>query len=97
MFKKLRLVPYSLLIGNNYILGLIWGNDSIYLFNSHGKDENSNVSSSGTAALIKVDTLHSLKNYIKSIYYNVYPLILYFQMQFIKVDCTVNAKTTIKC
>ena len=27
----------SLLIVNNYILGLIWGNDSIYLFDSHSK------------------------------------------------------------
>ena len=34
-----------LLIVNNYILGLIWGNDSIYLFDSHSKDENDNVSS----------------------------------------------------
>ena len=28
----------ALLIVNNYILGLIWGNDSIYLFDSHSKD-----------------------------------------------------------
>ena len=90
------LVPY-LLIVSNYILGLIWGNDSVYLFDSHSKDENGNVSSSGTAVLFKFDTLLSLKNYIRSVYYNAYPLTLYFQMQFIKVDCTVNARTAIKC
>ena len=87
----------ALLIVNNYILGLIWGNDSIYLFHSHSKDENGNVSSFGTAVLIKFDTLHSLENYIRSVYYNAYALTLYFQMQFIQVDCTVNARTAIKC
>ena len=87
----------ALLIVNNYILGLIWGNDSIYLFDSHSKDENGDVSSFGTAVLIKFDTLRSSKNYIRSVYYNAYPLTLYFQMQFIKVDCTVNARTAIKC
>ena len=29
----------ALLIVNNYILGLIWRNDSIYLFDSHSKDK----------------------------------------------------------
>ena len=53
----------ALLIVNNYILGLIWGNGSIYLFDS-SKDENGNVSSSGTEVLIKFDTYHSLENYI---------------------------------
>ena len=36
----------ALLIVNNYILGLIWGNDSIYLFDSHNKDQNGNLLSS---------------------------------------------------
>ena len=63
----------ALLIINNYILGLIWGNDSIYLFDSHSKDEHDNLSSSGTAVLLKFDTLYSLENYIRSVYYNAYP------------------------
>ena len=58
----------ALLIVNNYILGLIWGNDSIYLFNSHSKDENRNLSSFGTAVLLKFDTLYSLENSIQSVY-----------------------------
>ena len=37
----------TLLIVNNYILDLIWGNDSIYQFDSHIKDENANFWSSG--------------------------------------------------
>ena len=87
----------TLLIVNNYILGLIWGNDSIYLFDSHSKDVNGNVSSSGSAVLLKFDTLHSLENDIRSVYFNAYPLTLCFQMQFIKVDCTFNARSAIKC
>ena len=54
----------GLLIVNNYILGLIWGNDSIYLFDSPSKDENGHASSPGTAVLIKFYILHSLENYI---------------------------------
>ena len=38
-----------------------------------------------------------MKNYIRSVYYNAYPVTLYFQMQFIKVEWTINAKTAIKC
>ena len=79
-----------LLVINNNILGLIWGNYSIYLFDSHSTDEN--VSSCGRAVLLKFDTLH----YLRSVYYNVYPLILYFQMKFIKVHCTVNSRSAIK-
>ena len=60
----------ALLNVNNYILGLIWGNDSIYLFDSHSKDENGNLPSCGTAVLLKFDTLHSLGNHIKSVYAN---------------------------
>ena len=33
--------PGTLLFVNNYVSGLIWGNDSTgYLFDSHSKDEN---------------------------------------------------------
>ena len=52
----------ALLIVNNYVLSLIWGNNStIYLFDSHSKDENENLSSSATAVLLKFDTLYSLE------------------------------------
>ena len=46
----------ALLIVNNYILGQIWGNDSIYLFDPHSKGQYGNISSSGTAVLLKFDT-----------------------------------------
>ena len=40
----------ALLVVDDHILALIWGTDSIYLFDSHSKDENNNLSSSGTAS-----------------------------------------------
>ena len=68
----------ALVIVNKYILGLIWGNDSTYLFDSLSKDENGNLSSFGTAVLLKFDTLYSLENYVRSNYYYTFPLTLYF-------------------
>ena len=50
----------ALLIVNNCILGLIWRIDSIYLFDLHSKDENGNLSSTGTSVLLDFDILHSL-------------------------------------
>lgn len=51
----------ALLIVSNYILGLIWGNVSArYVFDSYGKDENGNLSSSSTAVLLEIDILYSL-------------------------------------
>ena len=70
----------ALLIVNNYILGLIWGNYSIYLLDSHSKNENDNLSISGTAVLLKFDSLYSLENYVRLVYYNAYPQTLYFQV-----------------
>ena len=67
----------SLFIVNNYIIGIIEENDSKYLFNSHSNNENDNVSSFG-AAVLKFDTLYSLDNYIRSVYYNAYQLPLFF-------------------
>ena len=37
------------------------------MFDLQSKDENSNLSSSGTAVLLKFDTLHTLENYIISL------------------------------
>ena len=42
-----QIVTSALLILKNYILGLIQGSDSRYLFDSHGNDKNGNLSSSG--------------------------------------------------
>ena len=46
----------SLLTVNNYILGLIRGTDCTHLFDFLTKDEYGNLSSSGTAVLLKFDS-----------------------------------------
>ena len=74
----------------------MWGIDSMYPFDSRSKYKSGNLSSSGTAVLLKFKTLHSLENYIKSVYYNAHSVTLYFQVQFIKVHSIVNAKSAIK-
>ena len=88
--------PGAAFIVNNYILGLIWGIDLIYLFDSHSKD-NGNLLSSGMPVLLKFHTLHSLESYIRSVYYSAYPMTLYFQLQFINVHGTIYAMSAIKC
>ena len=52
-----------------------------FLCASHGKDEIGRMSATGTAVLLKFDSLQSLQNYIKLVYYSSYPnLTLYFQI-----------------
>ena len=46
------------------------------MFDSHSKDENGNLSSSGAGVLLKFDTFHSLENYTRRVYYNAYPVTL---------------------
>ena len=86
----------ALLIINSYILGLLWEKQCFFLFDSHSKDKTGRVSATGTAVLLKFDSLQSLENYIKSVYYSNYPMTLYFQIQFLKLKCTEKTKSTIK-
>ena len=57
---------------------LNWGNDSIYLFDSYSKDKNGNLQVSDRAVLLKLDASYLLENYVRSVYYNTFPLTLYF-------------------
>ena len=50
----------------------------IYLI-LNGTDENENLLSSGTEVLLKFDTLYSLENYTRWVYYHTFPLNLYFK------------------
>ena len=54
------------------------------------------MSATGTAVWLKFDSLQSLKNYTKSVYYLNYPVTLYFQVLYLKLKCTDNTKRTIK-
>ena len=40
--------------------------------------------------------LYSLVYYIRSVYYNTFPLTVLFQAKFTKVNCTANGKNAIK-
>ena len=56
---------------NDYVLGLIWRNgSSIFLFDSHNKVENGNLSSCDTVVFLNLDTLNLPQSYIMSFYYN---------------------------
>ena len=59
----------ALLIINNYVLGLLWGNQYFFISDLHSKDEFGRMSATGTAVLLKFESLQSLGKYIKSIYY----------------------------
>ena len=49
-----RIGTGALLIISNYILGLLWGNQCFFLFDSHSKDEIGTVSAARTAVLLKI-------------------------------------------
>ena len=55
---------------SGYIFGIIYGKDCVYLFDSHSKDYEGNISQNGSAILMKFETLDDLQDYIKLIYYN---------------------------
>ena len=82
----------AMLIINNYILGLLWGNQWFFSIWFYCKDEIRRMPVTGTAVLLKFDSLQLSENYIKSVYYSNYPMVLYFQVQFLKIKCTDSTK-----
>ena len=60
----------ALLIVKNYVLGMLCGSQCFYVFDSHSKDENGNVSAAGTAVLLKFESLSLLESYMVSVYYS---------------------------
>ena len=45
----------ALLIISGYVLGIIWRRNCFYLFDSHSKDVEGNISQNSTAVLLKFD------------------------------------------
>ena len=72
----------ALLIISNYILGVRQGEQSFFLFDSQKKDEFKSMSSPDTEILRKFDSLQSLENVIKSLYYSNYLMTLYSKYNF---------------
>ena len=93
----LNIASGALLIISGYIFGLIWGKECVYLFDSHSKDYEGNISQNESAILMKFETMDDLRDYIKLIYYNSqHHKTLYFQMQFISIRCSNNLRESIK-
>ena len=87
----------ALLIITGYIFGILWGKDCVYLFDSHSKAGEGDISQNSTEILIKFETLDDLEDFIMLIYYSSqHHKILYFQMQFISIRCANNCKESIK-
>ena len=79
----------ALLIINGYALGIIWGKNCFFLFDSHSKNSNGNICQNGTSVLLKFEALNKLQEYIKDIYYvGLKHETLYFQIQFINLLCS---------
>ena len=76
--EKKQIGTGALLVINNYILGLLWGDQSFFLFDSFvffdslRKDKIRRISPTCRAILIKLDSLQSLENCIKPVYYSNY-------------------------
>ena len=66
----------ALLIINTYILGLLWRNQCFSLFDSNSKDKIGRMLATGTAVLLTFDSLQSLENHIKAVYYSNYRMTL---------------------
>ena len=55
-------------------------------------DDNGNTSAAGTAVLLKFKSLSSLESYIELVYYANYSMTLFFEIEFIRVSCTLDAR-----
>ena len=68
---------------NGFTLGIIWNNNSFYLFDSQTKDSSGNLAIDGTAVLLKFNLLLHIDEYIKKMYHEKQLISVYFQIQFI--------------
>ena len=85
------------MIINGYALGIIWGKNCFFLFDSHSKNSNGNICQNDTSVLLKFETLNKLQEYIKDIYYiGLKHETLYFQIQFINLLCSSEEIKVIK-
>ena len=64
---------------NDYMLGILWGRQCFYLFDSHSKDKDGKVSPNDAVVLMKFESLN-----LKTIYVNTNRT-LHFPLQLIKV------------
>ena len=79
-----------MLFVNGFTLGIIWNNNSCYLFDSHSSDSSGNPVIDGTAVLLKFNSLLYIDEYIRKMYLEKQPISVYLQIQFIRVVCSTE-------
>ena len=84
----------ALLIIRDFTLALIWGEQCYFLFDSHSKNDEGEITPNGVAVLLKFQTLGHLEEYIKYVYYSENTETLFFQLQFINC-CSINYSQTL--
>ena len=75
---------------NGNTLGIIWNNNSFYLFDSQSRDSSGNPVIDGTAILLKFNSLLYIGEYIRKMYFEKKSGSIYFQIQFIQVVCSME-------
>ena len=73
----------AMLFVNGFTLGIIWNNNSFYLFDSHSRDSSGNPTIYGTSVLLKFNSISYIDEYIRKMYLEKQPISVYFQIQFI--------------
>ena len=87
----------ALLMINSYALGVIWGMNCFFLFDSHSKNSSTNICQNGISVLLKFETLSKLREYVKDIYYiGLKHETQYFQIQFINLFCSFEEMKVVK-
>ena len=79
-----------MLFVNGFTLGIIWNNNSFYLFDSHSRDSSGNPAVDGTGFLLKFNSLLHIDEYIRKMYLQEHPISGYSQIQFIRVVCSME-------
>ena len=80
----------AMLFVNGFTLGIIWNNNSFYLFDSHSRDSSGNPTIYGTSVLLKFNSISYIDEYIRKMYLEKQPISVYFQIQFIRVVCSME-------
>ena len=79
---------------SGFMFSLIWDNSSVYLFDSHSRDKNGQISAFGTSVLLKFKSLNDVETYIKETYVQQGSF-CYFQFEYISVVVDQTTLTNI--
>ena len=88
-----------LLFIDGFTLSVIWNKAYFFLFDSHSRNINGQISATGSSVLLRFRSLIAIEKYIREIYFTLKNLQkLCFEIQYIKINvtttCAVNIYTT---